>query len=86
MINEPRLRLVGIDDHPVEQPDPLAPFCFADYVQKFRARLPENAVDPIQLALGALDDVSRRMESLARDLNVFGHFEEPDDTDRPRAA
>jgi len=34
--------------------------------------------------LRLIDDVSRRIDRLARELNVLGHFD--DDPDRPRAA
>ncbi|MDZ4831321.1 MAG: hypothetical protein SGJ09_14125 [Phycisphaerae bacterium] len=84
MVNRSGLRLVGIDRDDFTEVEPPATYFFAEYVEQFRNRLPEHPVDPIRLALGALDDVSRRMEDLARDLNVFGRAD--DDTDRPRAA
>lgn len=48
------------------------------------AASPTNTGDAAANALAALDDASRRMEDLARNLNCLGFFN--DDDDRPRAA
>lgn len=44
----------------------------------------DRPADAVRFALDAMDNVSRRMEDLARQLNCLGHFEHDDDG--PRAA
>lgn len=85
MRNEPSLRLVGVDfDH--ETPDIEAPdsYSFLEWARRMHYDIANAPVDSIRFATAALEDVSRRIEDLARDLNIF--TDDPDDTDRPRAA
>jgi hypothetical protein len=75
----PRLRFPGTDDDSQTPRDPI-PFPRskrADRKDK-RERHPD--------VLYAFEEVSRRMEDLARALGCLGHFDDDDDDDRPRAA
>jgi hypothetical protein len=82
-------RFPGIDDSAAQEleslPFPRLPFRpDAERSKKPRvARDVQGRVSPPHEALDALDDVSRRMENLARALDCLGFF---DDDDGPRAA
>lgn len=86
MLNRTGLRLVGIDslDHEDLEPEPPAPISFAKYAAMIDRGFSATPVDAVQFTLGALNDVARRFEDLARELGRADSS--PDDTDRPRAA
>ena len=79
----PTFRLVVPDDTNAKTPPP----------RRVAPAPPNSADDPaapptpnsVRDAMQAMDDVSRRMEDLARQLNCLGYFPDGDD-DRPRAA
>lgn len=70
------LKLVPAESAPAHD-DPI-PFPGSERVELRRSTSGERT-------LAALDNVSRRLEDLARTLNCLGFFDEPD-PDRPRAA
>lgn len=74
----PRLRFPGIDD---DSQTPWEPIPFPRSPRPDRETEQERAPD----VLYAFEQVSRRMEDLARALGCLGHFDDDDD-DRPRAA
>jgi hypothetical protein len=84
MIHRSGLRLVGIDWDEVEA-EPPASYSFEQYAASWNSRLPTQPVDPIRMALAALEHASRRMEDLAREFGCCDSAN-TDDTDRPRAA
>jgi hypothetical protein len=82
-------RFPGVDDSAAKEWESL-PFPRAPYrPDAERSKRPKVArdvlgrVSPSDEVLDALDDVSRRMENLARALDCLGFFE---DDDGPRAA
>ena len=76
----PRLRFPGMDDG--SQPDWEAFRFPVRRSVKVDAKHPERPQAPD--VLFAFEQVSRRMEDLARNLGCFGFFD--DDDDQPRAA
>ena len=85
MRNEPSLRLVGVDfDHETAESEAPASYSFLEWARRLQYDITSGPVDSIRFATAALEDVSRRIEDLARDLNIF--TDDPNDTDRPRAA
>lgn len=83
---EPRLRLVGVDlEDDVRHVEAPESYSFLEWARKLNRNFANSRVDPITFALGALEDVSRRMDVLARELNLSSP-DDSDDTDRPRAA
>lgn len=85
-LHQPRLRLVGVDleeeSRELEAPET---YSFLEWARRLDRNFAEARVDPIKFAMEALGDVSRRMDDLARELNLLGS-DDTDDTDRPRAA
>jgi hypothetical protein len=74
----PRLRIVS-DDEASDTPTPLR---FPTELTRSGETNRDDALSAEQ-ALAALDNVSRRIDDLARQLNCLGWF---DDDDGPRAA
>jgi len=75
-------RFPGIDDEPRRDLPPLTPNAPQDEPNPPKDVL--GQVPSTEEVLKALDDVSRRMETLARSLGCLGYFD--DDDDGPRAA
>jgi hypothetical protein len=76
-----RLRLTGTEDSSTNrQPPPTLRFPI-ELARRRNPGTPAVAED----VLAALEEVSRKMEDLARSLGCLGHFDDDDD-DRPRAA
>lgn len=72
-----------------EPPAPLPFLCLRDTQTHPRPdlsrTLPDGPRAVAEQALDAIDSISRRIDDLARELNLLGYFED-DDPDRPRAA
>lgn len=69
----------SFEPSPAEPPDSI-PFPLSSH------RRPQELRDAdVEAPIRAVENVSRRLEDLARRLNCLGFFEEPD-PDRPRAA
>ena len=75
-------RFPGINDEPRRDQTPLTPAAQQDDMSPAKDVL--GQVPSTEAVLKALDDVSRRMEVLARSLGCLGHFD--DDDEGPRAA
>ena len=75
-------RFTGINDEPRREKAPIKPV--AHQGDPNRAEDILGQVPSTEAVLKALDDVSRRMETLARSLGCLGYFD--DDDDGPRAA
>jgi len=75
-------RFPGIDDEPRRNHALIKPA--AHQGDPIRAEDVLGQVPSTEEVLKALDDVSRRMETLARSLGCLGYFD--DDDDGPRAA
>ncbi len=75
-------RFPGIDDEPRREKAPMKPVAQQD--DPVRAEDVVGQVPSTEAVLKALDDVSRRMETLARSLGCLGYFD--DDDEGPRAA
>jgi len=71
---------------PAEPPAPLPFLCIRETPRPDLSRtLPDGPRQAAENALDAIDSISRRIDDLARELNLLGHFPD-DDPDRPRAA
>ena len=75
-------RFPGINDEPRRDLPPLTPITPPDDLDPPADIL--GQVPSTEEVLKALDDVSRRMETLARSLGCLGYFD--DDDEGPRAA
>ena len=80
----------GMPTRPGQSPEPPATLPFLRlHDERTRAAvsqsLPDGPRQTAEQALQAIDSISRRIDDLARELNLLGHFPD-DDPDRPRAA
>ncbi len=70
---------------PADPPAPLPFLCIRDDRPDLSRTLPDGPRQAAEHALDAIASISRRIDDLARELNLLGHFED-DDPNRPRAA